>query len=614
MLYCVGFPFLKLKFHSLQNLPIISKSNNDKNIHDKKATTGTFLLKKLLKTSSDPIQPSCVVTWMKEELFYTTPKVFEQSLLLWTENDDSMVYLKIPKQIDDMMSNEVILSIFVHDYSKGNKGIFLGKLDFTFASLLKLYSGTFTFLLRDYDLVYDQILHQYKPNNHLGEVRGSLTFSIDFYYPYWDSMQVMIPLKYTRKLIISSANNLPYVNDKEPCTKCIIYYDGAIKAKTIVMPFTTSPSWPQISVDIIIDTEKKTNLEILIILYHVDPFDKKEIVLGQELIPFEYLVQPPVSDFDLFLGPSTKKPSTIYKFTTSGSISMKITGSNSMASNMLPYSCQLSQPMEAVNTRDVRGVSRVKLTKVDNILCGNILSLEDRLWLGTAYDFSYPQLLATRPQWVIMPIYDIGVRMGIRKSDALGTMPGSRFAFCIEREDNKANVSDPLIIKEISSQVSSCIIQLRMNEIYHIIRERVLRNIVKVIKELKADIININNSTTSVSSPEDIFLTIAKLIDEAIHISFPDTIIRYASFSQDYKYIYYYSNVFNQIVPIMTLYKSQGNDSKVMGRRMNKCIVISSTTDMKEDIIACFNQFPQISLPRYTIPLVSGKYIYLSLI
>jgi len=595
-----------LKFISLQNLPIVS--NYDKNNKtDKKTIASTFLLKKVFKASSDPIQPSCVVTWMKEEIFHTPPKVFEQSPLMWSDNDDCNIYLKIPKQIDEMMSNESALSIFVHDYSKGSKGVFLGKLNFTFASLLKLYSGTFTFLLKDDDLVYDKNIHQYKPNNHLGEVRGSLTFSIDFYYPYWDSMQVIIPHKYTRKLIIFSANNLPYINDKEPCTKCIIYYDGVIKAKTIVMPYTTSPSWPQISVDVIIDTEKE-NLEIMIILYHVDPLDKKEVVLGQEKIPFEYLVQPPVSDFDLFLGPSTKKPSTRYKFTTSGSISMKITGSNSMASSLLPYSCQLNHPIEAVNTRDVRGIGRVKLTKADNILCGETLSLEDRMWLGTNYDFSSPQLLATRPQWVVMPIYDIGVRMGIRKSDALGTMPGSRFAFCIEREEFKANVSDPLILKDITSQVSSCIVQLRMNEIYRIIRERVLRNIVKVIKELKADVNSVNSSTSTVSIPEDIFLTIAKLIDEAIHISFPDTTIRYASFSQDYKCIYYYSNVSNQILPMMTLYKSQGNDSKVMGRKMNKCIVISSTRDMKEDTIACFNQFPQMSFPRYTVPLVSGEY------
>jgi hypothetical protein len=599
-----------LKFLSLQNLPIVS--NYDKNNKtDKKTIASTFLLKKLFKASSDPIQPSCVVTWMKEEIFHTPPKVFEQSPLIWSDNDDCNIYLKIPKQIDEMMGNENALSIFVHDYSKGSKGVFLGKLNFTFASLLKLYSGTFTFLLRDDDLVYDKNIHQYKPNNHLGEVRGSLTFSIDFYYPYWDSMRVIIPHEYKRKLIVYSANNLPYINDKEPCTKCIIYYDGVIKAKTIVMPYTTSPSWPEISVDIIIDTEKE-NLEIMIILYHVDPLDKKEVVLGQEKIPFEYLVQPPVSEFDLFLGPSTKKPSTRYKFTTSGSISMKITGSNSMASSMLPYSCQLNHPIEAVNTRDVRGVGRVKLTKADNILCGDTLSLEDRMWLGTNYDFSSPQLLAARPQWVVMPIYDIGVRMGIRKSDALGTMPGSRFAFCIEREEFKANVSDPLILKDISSQVSSCIVQLRMNEIYHIIRERVLRNIFKVIKELKADVNSVNSSTSSESSPEDIFLTIAKLIDEAIHISFPDTTIRYANFSQDYKCIYYYSNVSNQILPMMTLYKSQGNDSKVMGRKMNKCIVISSTKDMKEDTIACFNQFPQMSFPRYTVPLVSGEY-YLSL-
>ena len=250
-----------MKFISLQNLPIIS--NYDKNNKtDKKRIASTFLLNKVFKASSDPIQPSCVVTWMKEEIFHTPPKVFEQSPLMWSDNDDCNIYLKIPKQIDEMMGNESALSIFVHDYSKGSKGVFLGKLNFTFASLLKLYSGTFTFLLKDDDLVYDKNIHQYKPNNHLGEVRGSLTFSIDFYYPYWDSMQVIIPHKYTRKLIIFSANNLPYINDKEPCTKCIIYYDGVIKAKTIVMPYTTSPSWPQISVDIIIDTEKE-NLEII---------------------------------------------------------------------------------------------------------------------------------------------------------------------------------------------------------------------------------------------------------------------------------------------------------------------------------------------------------------
>ena len=55
------------------------------------------------------------------------------------------------------------------------------------------------------------------------------------------------------------------------------------------------------------------------------------------------------------------------------------------------------------------------------------------MWLGSSYNLQQPHVLASRPQWLVLPIRDVGIQIGRKVVDRVGTLPGERLALCVER-------------------------------------------------------------------------------------------------------------------------------------------------------------------------------------
>ena len=55
------------------------------------------------------------------------------------------------------------------------------------------------------------------------------------------------------------------------------------------------------------------------------------------------------------------------------------------------------------------------------------------MWLGSSYTLHHPHVLPCRPQWLVVPIRDVGIQIGRRVVDRVGTLPGERLALCVER-------------------------------------------------------------------------------------------------------------------------------------------------------------------------------------
>ena len=93
-----------------------------------------------------------------------------------------------------------------------------------------------------------------------------------------------------------------------------------------------------------------------------------------------------------------------------------------------PYAALLSRPESALTVYDncPRG------NKISSFYDGDQpLSTEELLWLGTAitvggppHSAYSPASLPTAPQWLLMPVYDVSLKVGFKGADLVGTLPG----------------------------------------------------------------------------------------------------------------------------------------------------------------------------------------------
>ena len=93
-----------------------------------------------------------------------------------------------------------------------------------------------------------------------------------------------------------------------------------------------------------------------------------------------------------------------------------------------PYAALLSRPESALTVYDncPRG------NKISSVYDGDQpLSTEELLWLGTAstvggppHSACNPASLPTAPQWLLMPVYDVSLKVGFKGADLVGTLPG----------------------------------------------------------------------------------------------------------------------------------------------------------------------------------------------
>jgi hypothetical protein len=594
-----GQPMLMFKLLAVQGLPVVEGEGNNKGFLGVKGAASTANLTAALSWAGEEVARTSVVTQAPGE----------KHSAKWPEEE---FHFRLPPGTDES-GDKTIFQLQLLDVTSHHKApVVLGKVEFTFAMLWSLYGGEFTFPLvgveQESGVTGTKADKGWSVTGASQEIRlsgtrGSVTFHMDIVFPFWDSIRSIVPRTYLRKLSVCGATNLPMINDEPPNPKCVVMFDGAIKAKTIALLGSVAPNWPRVDVDIVID--KEVPLEVNVIVYHVSAADKKEILIGQEVIPFDYFLRPPVGQFDLFLGPSNKKQAE-YKFTTSGSVRLQIAGSVQLSESSMPYSHRLEKPVAALVARDMRATGRERLTKLDHELNGPILAPEERHWLGTAIDFVNPQQIVCKPEWVTLPIQDMGMRVGPRRGDLIGTTPGFKMALCIEREEGRANVSDAMMLQSLTHAFSECVTQLRKKDIFRAVREKALVSLRVQVKEM----------ATRADFSKD---AVVKLIYDVVSVCLPGVKGRTAMLSQDARMIEYLSfeeqtkqDKEDSLSPLVTapktvvLYLNQGADWDVIGRTQNRSLVASKYADFAGRPVATFNPFSECRFPRFSVPLRSG--------
>jgi hypothetical protein len=198
---------------------------------------------------------------------------------------------------------------------------------------------------------------------------------------------------------------------------------------------------------------------------------------------------------------------------------------------------------------------------------GKDLTKEEELWLGAAYNLASVQTLSSRKEWTIVPIYDMGLRIGPTGGDFIGSQPGKRFALCIERPSDKINLSDEILLAEIHESLQHCIIQLRRKEIYRSIRS-------KILKFYSEELALGNNLPVE---------TYFKWIVRALQTSVPGASIFTATISTDYKSLIYNRYEPDGTTTVVTLYEGQGFDWELAGKNPAKSITVKSIKDLKRN-------------------------------
>eukprot|EP01032_Pedospumella_encystans_P016584 gene16584-18914_t len=255
-----GAPILKFQLCSVQDLPVVQ------------AGTPTTVKGKLVGATPAMSSVSCSLEWAGQEAARTEPLHLESEHRDKAQWKNEVFHLHVPADIDET-GEASILVLKVWDSTNANKPVFMGRLELSFKALWTLYGGLFTFSLQD--LPAKELAELKTKNQGYGKdtskvtcIRGTVTFRLAMLFPYWDSLQSIVPRTYLRKLTICGAVNLPLVDDEKPNTKCVLIFDGAIKAKTIVMLNNVAPSWPRVDIDIVVDKDKP--IEIMVVLYHVN--------------------------------------------------------------------------------------------------------------------------------------------------------------------------------------------------------------------------------------------------------------------------------------------------------------------------------------------------------
>jgi Ca2+-dependent lipid-binding protein len=522
----------------------------------------------ITRVLSKSCSPKCFVYWNDDELGSTETGSSTNHTFA-----DEHFTLKIPHLVE---MNNVSLYVEVWDMQNFGRGDLLGVVHLPFRAVLRLQFGECTLNL------YQKDRNQY--------TRGTLTFHLKIAYPFWDSMAPLPPTKIMRKIGIYSAANLPGINDETPSTKGVIMVNGVIKTKTMISVKTSSPIWQKAECIVLVDLHKP--IDVVIVVYHIDLKVKKEIAIGQFVVPFELLVRPPKSFFDASLSPPIKTPPKKYKFTVAGNVKISITPDDAAMNNMRPYSADIQRPEGSLVIHDISPHSASK-SKQDILYDGEMLTEEQKLWLGTHVDFTRVETLPTRPNWIIMPIFDMGQRVGFKAVDLLGTKPGHRMALCIERPIDRKAISDPVILQDIWQAVNRCVNNLRRKEIYKVMRERAMERFAKFIQGA-TELEGFDGSQVDA------------WINDAISTCCPGVRFYTASVSPDFQSLRYTLFESNGSTRSFTIFQKQSNEWDFAGKHPPRSLIVKKASDFANRRITSYVPFPNTSLPRFVVPLAAG--------
>ena len=115
-----------------------------------------------------------------------------------------------------------------------------------------------------------------------------------------------------RKITLVSSRDLPEVNGFAPNTKCSVSINGISRVTSNISDNSSFPHFSHSSVDVCIKNIGD-NLDIIVFLYHVDHERKKDICIGQAVLPFEMILHPLRTPWVLSLATPKTVPPKSYR-------------------------------------------------------------------------------------------------------------------------------------------------------------------------------------------------------------------------------------------------------------------------------------------------------------
>lgn len=97
-------------------------------------------------------------------------------------------------------------------------------------------------------------------------VTGTISFKVNFCFPVWESTVPKVPASFSRRVTVASAKDLPEINNQLPSCKVVILYDGIIVGKSMVIPSSSFPVWPETQCDLVVGFNSSASVVIQVIL------------------------------------------------------------------------------------------------------------------------------------------------------------------------------------------------------------------------------------------------------------------------------------------------------------------------------------------------------------
>ena len=95
--------------------------------------------------------------------------------------------------------------------------------------------------------------------------------------------------------------------------------------------------------------------------------------------------------------------------------------------------------------------------KIKIYVDGPELKSREKLWLGTAVDLGNVAKLSSRPEWVMLPLSDVSMKIcGVTVGS---TKPGERFVMALQRQLSHCYDSDISLLRDMRESVQSSIIR-----------------------------------------------------------------------------------------------------------------------------------------------------------
>ena len=346
-----------------------------------------------------------------------------------------------------------------------------------------------------------------------------------------------------------------------------------------------------------------------------------------ESVPFEYFLRPPKGVFELILTPPPEsKRVKAYKFLVSGHLNACVEEADQTDDQILPYSVKAKKVIRAYNVADFRQVKMKQstVTAAEFEFSGEILSEEERHWLGTTYNFRSASMHSAMPQWVSLPVNDMNMMVVVEKKELSDFSAGCKTAICIERDILKCNVSDAFILADVLADVSNCLTSLRRKDVYKTLRAKVLRSLANFLSKLStqsnptSDNKGESSSNTNSGSNDNSFLM--NIIKECVLTCFPGSVITLVTFINNlqamrcerFKDTFEGANLEEEHK--YTLHVGQGSEWMILDKASAKSIVLKSVSALKESThpIVVQPSFLLTKLPRISVG-VHADDVYLGL-